>query len=240
LICCRVQTSACLTPCGGLVLAASEDNTVHVWNADTGQQLAIYSGLQFYQGTSGVDYHPFEHMVAFASYGADAFIVVCDYDKLSSGKDIGLQMLVPQDATLEAAVGTELYMKSSTPLHCGISSLKEKKKNVSVNDSEMEVFNGSSLLAADTNESSLSPNSMNFASPVIQYDSGTSKARLTSIIEKIDHVLSKTHSKSSQKVSEIVGRSLIQKLNDSSPSKIGNLGQALNQKKKSESVFSVK
>jgi len=199
----RFQTSACLTPCGGLVLAASEDNTVHVWNADTGQQLAIYSGLQFYQGASGVDYHPFEHMVAFSSYGHDAYIVVCDYDKLSSGKDTGLQMLVTQNATLQAAVGgtAESHGKSSTPLPYGISSLKVKKKNLSVSDSEMEVFQGSSVLATDTNESSLSPNTMNVASPVISYDSKSSKASLASIIEKMDHVLSRTHSKSSQKLS---------------------------------------
>jgi hypothetical protein len=42
---------------------------------------------------------------------------------------------------------------------------------------------------------------MNVASPVISYDSKTSKARLASIIEKMDNVLSRTHSKSSQKFS---------------------------------------
>lgn len=185
------------------MLAASEDNTVHVWNADTGEQLAIYSGLQYYQGASGVDYHPFEHMVAFASYGSDAYIVVCDYDKLSSGIDIGLQILVTQDAALQAAVrdNAESYMKSSTPLPSGILSLKEKKKNLSASDSEMEVSQALSVLATDTNDCSLSPNSMNVASPIISYDSKTSKARLASIIEKMDHVLSRTHSKSSQKFS---------------------------------------
>lgn len=198
------------------MLAASEDNTVHVWNADTGEQLAIYSGLQFFQGASGVDYHPFEHMVAFASYGSDAYIVVCDYDKLSSGKDIGLQMLVTQDATLQAAVGgsAKSHMKSSTPLPSAISS-KEKKRNLSVSDSEMEVFQGSYVLATDMNESSLSPNTMNVASPVTSYDSKTSKVRLASIIEKMDHVLSRTHSKSSQKFSA----GLDQKLKNSKPNK---------------------
>jgi hypothetical protein len=142
-------------------------------------------------------------MVAFASYSRDAYIVVCDYDKLSSGKDTGLQMLVTQDATLQAAVArnAESRGKSSTPLPSGISSIKVKKKNLSVSDSEMEVFQGSSFLATDTNESSLSPNTMNVASPVISFDSKMSKARLASIIEKMDHVLSRTHSKSSQKLS---------------------------------------
>ena len=206
------------------MLAASEDNTVHVWNADTGEQLAIYSGLQYYQGASGVDYHPFEHMVAFASYGSDAYIVICDYDKLSSGIDIGLQILVTQDATLQAAVrdSAESYMKSSTPLPSGISSLKEKKKNLSASDSEMEVSQGLSVLATDMNDSSLSPNTMNVASPVTSYDSKTSKARLASIIEKMDHVLSRTHSKSSQKFSaEVFG----QKLKNSRPNKTDSSGQ---------------
>jgi len=104
---------------------------------------------------------------------------------------------------LQAAVGgnAESHGKSSTPLPSGISSIKVKKKHLSVSDSEMDVFQGSSVLATDTNESSLSPNTMNVASPVISYDSKTSKARLASIIEKMDHVLSRTHSKSSQKLS---------------------------------------
>jgi hypothetical protein len=151
-------------------------------------------------------------------------------------------MLVPQDATLQATAGdtAESYMKSSTALPSGISSLKEKKKNLSVSDSEMGVFQGSSVLVTDASESSLSPNTMNVASPVTEYDSKTSKTRLASIIEKMDHVLSKTHSKSSQEVSEIFSRSLDQKLNDSSPSKTDSLGQSLYRKKKTESVSSAK
>lgn len=184
------------------MFAGSEDSTVHVWNADTGEQLAIYSGLQFYQGANGVDYHPFEHMVAFASHGKSSCVVVCDYEKLDSGKEIGLQMLAMQDTTLQSTVGgfTESHLKSSTPLHFGLSSVKEKKL-MPLSDSEMEVLQGSPSLAVDRNGFSLSPNSMNGPSAFIDDDDKSSKVRLASIIEKMDQVLSRTPSKSSQQIS---------------------------------------
>lgn len=228
------------------MFAGSEDSTVHVWNADTGEQLAIYSGLQFHQATSGVDYHPYEHMVAFASYGSTTYVVVCDYDKVSSGKDIGLKMLVQQDATLHSTEGdfTESGLKSSTPLHFGVLSLKEKKKKkkklMHVNDSEVKVLQGSPLLATDTNRSSLSPNSTNVVSPWKENNSETSKAKLASIIEKIDQILSQTPSKTSQQISESFSRSLDPRLSDTSPNKPESLGHLSHKKEKRESVLNVK
>lgn len=226
------------------MFAGSEDSTVHVWNADTGEQLAIYSGLQFYRGASGVDYHPFEHMVAFASHGNSSCVVVCDYEKVDSGKDIGLQMLAVQNTTLQSTVGvfTESHLKSSTPMHFGHSSLKEKKKKLMpLSDSEMEVLQGSPTLAEDRNGFSLSPNSTNGLSAFIEDDDDkSSKVRLASIIEKMDQVLSRTPSKSSQQISESFDRSFDPKLSDSSSSKTENLGHFLQRKTKRETVLSVK
>lgn len=220
---CRLQTSACVSPCGGLVLAGSEDSTVNVWNADTGEQLAIYSGLQFHQPASGVDYHPFEHMVAFSSYGSSACIVVCDYDKIDSGKDIGLQMLVQQDAALQSTTGdfTDSCLKSSTPFHSGLLSLREKKKLMSVNDSEVEIVQGLPLPGF-----SLSPNSTNIGSPWKENDSETNKERLASIIEKMDQVLSKTPKRSQQS-----SESFSTRFSDTSPSKTESMGYSTTRKK---------
>jgi hypothetical protein len=223
------------------VLAGSEDGTVHMWNADTGEQLAIYSGLQFHRPASGVDYHPFEHMVAFASYGSSAFIVVCDHEKLDSGKDIGLQMLVQQDAALQSTTEdfTDSYLKSSTPFQSRLLSLKEKKKLMPLNDSEVEILQSSPLPATDANRFSLSPNSTNVASPWKENDSENSKERLASIIEKMDQVLSRTP-KRSQQSSESFNRSLDPKFSDTSPSKTESLGHSSHRKKKREPVLSVK
>ncbi|PSN43898.1 hypothetical protein C0J52_03675 [Blattella germanica] len=216
----RVQTSACLSPCGGLVFAASEDGTVRVWNADTGEQMAIYSGLQFHKGANGVDYHPYEHMAAFASYGSPAQVHVCDYDKLSSGKEIGLQLLFHQEVSV---LGTshsgrgdiaESFIKSSTPLglshtEAGLSIVKRKKKKPSpLPDSDLEVRWEDSHLTNSlkpTNEgsfSSLSPRSTNITSPWKEYDDESSRVKLASIIEKMDQVLSRTPSRSSQQISD--------------------------------------
>jgi WD40 repeat protein len=240
LIFCRLQTSACLSPCGGMVIAGSEDGTVHMWNADTGEQLAIYSGLQFHGPASGVDYHPFEHMAAFASYGNNAYIVICDHDKLDSGKNIGLQMLVQQDAAFQSTTGdiTDSCMKSSTPFHSRLLSLQEKKKLMPVYVSEVEVLQGSPLPATDTTGFSLSPNSANVTSPWKENDEA-SREKLASIIEKMDQVLSRTP-KRSQHSSGSFSRSLDPKLSDISPSKTESLGHSSHRKKKREPVLSVK
>ncbi|XP_069701655.1 jouberin-like [Periplaneta americana] len=205
----RVQTSACTSPCGGMVLAASEDGTVHVWNADTGDQLAIYSGLQFNRGASGVDYHPYEHMTAFTSYGSPANIVLCDYDKLASGKDIGLVFLHHQDMS---AVGTlqssENQFKNSASLvlsntESGLLTLKKINKKIITGQNNKEAvtstpFKDGRLLTSQTSPSSISGNSTNIVSPWKGDDGEASDLKLASIIEKIDQVLSRTPSKTSQ------------------------------------------
>ncbi|KAK7792381.1 hypothetical protein R5R35_007733 [Gryllus longicercus] len=89
----RIQTSSCVSPCGGLIFSASEDGTVYVWNADTGELIALYSGLNFHSPITCVDYHPFEHMVVFSSHGSPSRVVVCTYDKMSQGSSLGLQLM---------------------------------------------------------------------------------------------------------------------------------------------------
>ncbi|XP_034234525.1 jouberin-like [Thrips palmi] len=107
----RIHSKACISPCGSLVFSPSEDGTFHVWNADTGILVASYSGLfhtnyhASYQDRSNhrtkmsspilsgaVDYHPFDHLIAFALYGAHTPVIVCKYDRDQSGKEIGLQI----------------------------------------------------------------------------------------------------------------------------------------------------
>ena len=214
-------------------MAASEDGTARVWNADTGEQLAIYSGLQFVKAASGLDYHPYEHMAAFASYGSPAHVIVCDYDKLSCGKDLGLQLLHQQDASGTSHVGmgdtNELCVRSSTSLslpqaELGLSSGKKKKKKItSVVDRELGIIFDS--LNVRDNLQSISSRSLSSAdalSPLKDRDNESSRIRLASIIEKMDQVLS-TPSRSSQQMSESY-RNLNSKLSaGSSPNKSQNL-----------------
>ncbi|KAJ9586462.1 hypothetical protein L9F63_019900, partial [Diploptera punctata] len=208
----RVQTSACLSPCGGLVLAASEDGTARVWNADTGEQLAIYSGLQFIKAASGVDYHPYEHMAAFASFGSPAQVIIADYEKLSSGNDVGLQILHQQEVTVLPTSHTgmgdmnESCARSSTTLNFSqaelpLSSGKKKKKTFPTVDNELGNISDS-LTAKDLSRmSNRTLSSSGVLSPSKDQDSEYSRIKLANIIEKMDLVLSTTPSKSSQQLS---------------------------------------
>ncbi|KAE8739066.1 hypothetical protein FOCC_FOCC015445 [Frankliniella occidentalis] len=125
----RIHSKACITPCGGLVFSPSEDGTFYVWNADTGQLIASYSAIfqathhiSSYRNSShkpesstlilggAVDYHPFDHIVAFSVYGTHAPVIMCKYNRESCGKDIGLQA---GQQEVEKSVSSDAFAKSA-------------------------------------------------------------------------------------------------------------------------------
>ena len=78
----RLQSGSCLTPCGGMVFACSEDGTLCAWDSNTSTQLAMYMSL-LPAGCGAVHYHPHEHMAAISSYapGSCAQIILIGYDR---------------------------------------------------------------------------------------------------------------------------------------------------------------
>ena len=76
----REHIRSTITPCGSFVFSGSEDNCSYVWNSDTGDQVAMYSELGFKTPVCDVAFHPFDHMVAFCSFGEIHPVLVYKFD----------------------------------------------------------------------------------------------------------------------------------------------------------------
>ncbi|XP_063040333.1 jouberin isoform X2 [Engraulis encrasicolus] len=74
----RIQST--LTPCGSFIFSGSEDGLAYVWNAETGDQVAVYSELCYPTALRTAVFHPLENMVAFCAYGQSQPIHVYLYD----------------------------------------------------------------------------------------------------------------------------------------------------------------
>uniref|UniRef100_A0A6Q2YF28 SH3 domain-containing protein n=1 Tax=Esox lucius TaxID=8010 RepID=A0A6Q2YF28_ESOLU len=80
----RERIHSTFTPCGSFIFSGSEDGMAYVWNAETGDQVAVYSELCYPTALRGVAFHPQENMVAFCAFGQSQPVHVYLYDhKLS-------------------------------------------------------------------------------------------------------------------------------------------------------------
>ncbi|KAI8787355.1 jouberin [Biomphalaria glabrata] len=69
-----------ITPCGSFVFSGSEDGKVYAWNTDTGDQVAVYTQLNYIMPVTDVHYHPRDHMLAICSLGENQPIYIYKYD----------------------------------------------------------------------------------------------------------------------------------------------------------------
>ncbi|GFR59630.1 jouberin [Elysia marginata] len=76
-----------ITPCGSFVFSGSEDGKVYAWNTDTGDQVAMYSQLNYHMPVTDVHYHPRDHMIAMCSLGDNHPVYVYKYDPLIAQLD---------------------------------------------------------------------------------------------------------------------------------------------------------
>ncbi|KAJ7990818.1 hypothetical protein DPEC_G00290860 [Dallia pectoralis] len=80
----RERIHSTFTPCGSFIFSGSEDGMAYVWNAETGDQVAVYSELSYPSALRGVAFHPLENMVAFCAFSQGQPVQVYVYDhKLS-------------------------------------------------------------------------------------------------------------------------------------------------------------
>jgi len=90
-----MQLKACISPCGGLVLCGGEDSVLNVWSLETGKHRAKYTS----DGQSSakimvscVDYHPYDHILAFSTFGGPTSVRILRFNKDAIGDDIGLKL----------------------------------------------------------------------------------------------------------------------------------------------------
>ncbi|XP_052095753.1 jouberin-like isoform X1 [Mytilus californianus] len=86
----REQIRSTITPCGSFVFSGSEDNLVYAWHTETGDQVVMYTDLNYRNPVTDVDYHPRDHMIAMCSVGENQPIIIYNYDPHIAQMEAGL------------------------------------------------------------------------------------------------------------------------------------------------------
>ncbi|KAI4493197.1 hypothetical protein M0802_009614 [Mischocyttarus mexicanus] len=223
----RIQLTACISPCGGLIFCGGEDSTLNVWNLETGKYLARYTIERTFRAITCVDYHPYDHVLAFSSFGNPAPVRIFKFDKNSTGKDIGLSMMTETETGMgDCRIDLSLNLPNV--------SVKERSRSMSssrrqelLNERELNSFRSvRSRNSTTMNIFQDERNERRYESAKLKLQrlketeeqlKSRSTNRLYNIIEKIDRILSNT-SRSSNDLES--GQSYVSKDQDNNRNKL--------------------
>lgn len=77
-----------------MVLCGGEDSALNVWHLETGEHLAKYTCGRDYRAVTCVDYHPYDHVLAYSGFGGPTTIRVLRFNKsASNNNDVGLTII---------------------------------------------------------------------------------------------------------------------------------------------------
>ncbi|XP_078609318.1 jouberin-like isoform X9 [Branchiostoma floridae x Branchiostoma japonicum] len=145
----RQQVRSTLTPCGSFVIAGSEDSCAYVWNAETGDKVAVYRELGYQNTVCGLDFHPHDHMVAFCCYGDNNPILIYTYDQKVARLDAGvtsddlqppLSPVSPVGKTPGTPLATQSSFRAETPIGAEITSLHEESRRANRMDRAIQLL----------------------------------------------------------------------------------------------------
>lgn len=183
---------ACISPCGGFVICGSEDSVLNIWNLETGKHVARYTN----GGRSSarmiitcVDYHPYDHVLAYSIFGSSTSVRVLRYNKNTSGSDVGLHLTEDTSQTR----GNEVILNA---LSCPLSR-QSKPSGSTVGTKEIPSLShrltaDHTIIQVENNdyENNEQPWTISHHSKEMQRNwRKKSWDRLHSIIEKIDSIL---------------------------------------------------
>lgn len=191
----RIQVTACISPCGSLLFCGNEDSSLNVWNVDNGKLLATYEIDRLEKAVSCVDYHPYDHVMAFTIFGSPVPVKILRYDRDADGTNVGLKLHNVTTSLMSVNSMTRMKDPQQPPIvRNGVRHLEVpfgRSQNSSSNISQV----GS--IANLLNEYKDDSESRRYAKGKLQkfiVESGPnlktkSMNRLNGIIEKIDRIL---------------------------------------------------
>ncbi|XP_031776804.1 jouberin-like isoform X1 [Nasonia vitripennis] len=109
----RIQITACISPCGSLLFCGGEDSTLNVWSVENGKLLATYEVESHEKAVTCVDYHPYDHVFAFSTYGAPVPVKILKYDREADGSRVGLKLLAMTTSMM--SVSSSIRLKDQQP-----------------------------------------------------------------------------------------------------------------------------
>ncbi|XP_051942989.1 jouberin isoform X3 [Hippocampus zosterae] len=183
----RERLNSTFTPCGSFIFSGSEDGMAYVWNAESGDQVAVYSELCYSSPLCGVSFHPHENMVAFCAFGESQPVQLYLHDRKVSQLDaLGMKELRPPSNTPEPVHSTSDslsvdQLSQATRLALKMQRVKEQMDSVLDPHRGSSSFEPGRSLFSDVStmrsNASLPPLLGGF-SPVGLHRKGTSSSRL--------------------------------------------------------------
>lgn len=241
----RIQSTACISPCGGLILCGGEDSSLNVWNLETGNLLAKYTFDRNCRAVTCVDYHPYDHVLAYSTFGNAAPVKILRFNRDATGKDVGLKIFGETESTINNNDISVRFLNTSARSR-EQTRLKDKEEipeNVSKERSlQFSHSYNSSLYKSPDDASSEKGDKYSNARIKLQRlnEAGQtlkskSASRLYNIIEKIDRILSNT-SRSPGDVES--GWNLIQETSISKPLRVSeNVENNRTKSRKNKSTY---
>lgn len=173
--------------CGG------EDSVLNVWNLETGKHMAKYTndGRNSSRAViTCVDYHPYDHVLAFSTFGNPTSVRVLRFNKNASGSDVGLNLFTEDTSQ---ACDNEVIMNVSE------YSLSRQNKLSGGTIARKEIFSSScrsandhTMIQIENDDSERSWATLRRLKEMERCWREKSRNRLHCIIEKIDSMLSKS------------------------------------------------
>ncbi|XP_029161259.1 jouberin-like [Nylanderia fulva] len=188
----RIQLRACISPCGGLILCGGEDSVLNIWNLETGKHIAKYTN----DGCSSsrtvitcVDYHPYDHILAFSTFGNPTSVRVLRFNKNASGSNVGLNLLTKDDAL--RTYNNEIIMNvSEHPLSRQHKSSGDTTARKEISSSRPA--NDHMMIQIENDDGERPWTTLRRLKEMERCWKERSRNRLHCIIEKIDSMLSKS------------------------------------------------
>ncbi|CAK9823904.1 Ahi1 [Anthophora retusa] len=197
----RIQSTACISPCGSLILCGNEDSSLNVWNLESGNLLAKYTFDKNYRAVTCVDYHPYDHVLAFSAFGGPAPVRIFKFNKDATGESVGLKIMGEIENTASnSSISTRLSNTSAMPSERSRSRDKKKtteeapkKRNLQFSRShDSSLLQSCDSIPLGTEKYKDTNLKLQRLNEVRQTLKSQSTDRLYSIIKKIDRILSNT------------------------------------------------
>ncbi|KAH0554042.1 jouberin-like [Cotesia glomerata] len=184
----RVQITARISPCGSLILCGDEDASLNIWNTDSGKHIAVYQTNLADGVITGVDYHPYDHALAYSVFGFATEACILRFNKQSTGESVGLKLLDidyqqnNHDTEIKLVDSNSRFTAPRLSHRKSYDSMKlESKENFGIMNNDSREDLRSRLKLFNDSERQFKTRSTN---------------RLSSIIAKIDKILSNSHNQS--------------------------------------------
>lgn len=86
---------------------------LNVWHLETGEYLAKYTNERDYRAVTCVDYHPYDHVLAYSGFGGPTAVRVLRFNKDASNNDVGLTIIAEARNSRDQSIDSNHRSKST-------------------------------------------------------------------------------------------------------------------------------